>query len=132
MTAYLGAWRAQDGPVVRAEGRGGQALLVVQIAGVRIIRPGIADGGRLRDLVAGDQQAVAVNAGVGPNELLVRARDGEAGQFAPALGRQPAADMLEAQADATAFDGHRIVDRAGRSNSRRHRRLLRSGPGRAR
>src|SRR5215813_14205013 len=75
-------------PVVAAEGGGGEAGLVGEVGG-GVGGPGIPDGGGLAHLRRGDDDGVALNGRVGPDEVAVGAGDGEALRLA-AVGDQAA------------------------------------------
>src|SRR5258707_9757224 len=66
------------GPVVGPEGGHGEAFLAVEVAD-RVVGPGVADGDRVGDLVRPDLDLVlADDLRLGPDELAVAGRDGEA------------------------------------------------------
>src|SRR5688572_20682986 len=68
-------------PVVGSEGSERQAFFAVDVAD-GVVGPGVADGGGVGDFIAGDlDRVIADELGVGPDELLVAAGDGEANGF---------------------------------------------------
>src|SRR3989339_575390 len=64
-------------PGVRPEGRCRQPLLVVEVRAVGVHGERVADRRRIRNLVRGDDHGRTVDRGLGPDELLVLAGDGE-------------------------------------------------------
>jgi hypothetical protein len=65
-------------PSVRAEGRGWQAFVIVQIAVIAGHGIRISDGDRLGHCGVGDDHGLAIDDGIGPSPLLVFPGDGEA------------------------------------------------------
>jgi len=61
--------------MVRAEGRGLQARGVIEVGGVGVVVPGVADGDWLGDAGAGDNDGIAIDISLGIDELLVGAGD---------------------------------------------------------
>jgi hypothetical protein len=82
-----------SGEVIGPERGGGQAILVPEVHD-RIIRPAVADGDGLGDVLGMDDDRVAFDLSLGVDELVILARDGEAFQrsilrFEPLAGRSP-------------------------------------------
>ncbi len=101
-------------PVVGAEGRGRQALAVAQRR-LRVVGPGVADGHGLRHGGRGDDDRLAVDAGLGPVPPTVDPRDGEALR-GRAVRPQPCR-VAEAHAHGAALDGEGVVEGAGAPRS---------------
>ena len=99
-------------PIVRAERRGGEVGGVVEIAACRVVGPGVAHGDGLRYLRVGQQNGVAINLGVGPDELLVRSSDGKV--FRRTLFGGESCGVAELHADGVAFELHRVEAWAAR------------------
>ena len=85
-------------PVVGLERRSGQALLVDQVR-ICHVPPAKAGLGRRGDALGLDDDRVAVDHGLGGNELAVRAGDLELAQRLAVARLQPAADMGEGEPD---------------------------------
>ncbi len=66
-----------QGIIVGPERRGREVVSVAEVTPGGIC-PVVADGNRIRHLVAGNDDGVAVNLGIGPIEGFVLARDDEA------------------------------------------------------
>src|ERR1044071_5872856 len=88
-------------PIIRAEGRRGQAGLVVKIA-LRIVCPSVTNSHGILHLFAGHTHGFTINFRVCPNELAVLTRDGKPGEMT-APGNKPAIGMLESNTDFISF-----------------------------
>ena len=104
-------------PFIRAERRGGQAFLVVQIAhGIDFPRVTHSHGfGNFR---RGNDYLVTLDHGIGEIEFLIFARKFKALEFAWLGGGnffcdEPSTDLCEAERDLVALDGLFIKDGAG-------------------
>src|SRR5690606_20463958 len=64
-------------PIICPERRRRQAIAIVQVRPLRIIRPRVAHGDRLAHLVAPDHDGFALDLGIRPHELPVAAGDRE-------------------------------------------------------
>ena len=97
---------------MRSKGARGQALLVHEVWHGHLV-PGEPCCGRFGDGVAGDDNGMAVDQGLGLDEFPVFTRN-----FKPVEGpgiarNEPASRIVETQADLAAFDSHRFVERTG-------------------
>ena len=97
---------------MRSEGACGQALLVHEVWHAFLV-PGESCCGRFGDFVAGDEDRVAVDGGLGFDELSVFARDFKPVEGLVVARGEPASGVIETQADLAAFDRHRLVEGAG-------------------
>src|SRR3954453_11605407 len=70
----------------------------------RVVGPAVAHRDRLRHRVAPDQDGLAINLRIGPDELAVRAGDSESLHW-PAVNGAQALGVREAQTQLVAFDG---------------------------
>ena len=87
-----------DGPVIGAEGGGGEAFFIAKVWLV-VISPGVAEGDGGGDFGAGDVDFFSNDPGFGGVEFLVFTGDREvAGSFAIA-GGEAGAEVTEAEAD---------------------------------
>ncbi len=99
-------------PVVGAEEGSRETCAVVEVATFGIISPRVAHSRGLGHLAAADENALAFDPRLGPDELSVGADDGEALQRA-ALGHQPAIGVGEREADGLTLHRHGAIDGAG-------------------
>jgi hypothetical protein len=93
-----------------AERRRGQAVLVPQVRD-RVVRPAEAHRDRLGDLIASDDNLVALDLGLRGVEDLVLAGDGEAGEGL-ALALQTLPDVRESEDGLVAVHLHLVEQRA--------------------
>ena len=81
------------GPIVGAEGGGGQFGLVEEV-GLGGVGPAVTNGQRPLDLTAADDDGVVIDGSLGGVEFLVGTGDGEVGEGA-IFGDQTAVDVVE-------------------------------------
>src|SRR6187402_3149860 len=100
-------------PLICAEWRCGEAVLVEKVTFPRIIGPAIADSHRCCYAVLGNYHLVSVYQGTGIVESMVGACDLEAFQVAIfIMCGQAAAGMCKVQDDTGALGSHRLEDGA--------------------
>ena len=103
-------------PVIRVEGRHGQAVAAVVVVDL-IIGPGVADGDRILDFVAPDFHLIGSNNfRLGARKLPVLAGDGETLGLRRIKGIKSLPHVIEGQNDLIAFFFHRPVSRASELN----------------
>src|SRR5205823_865444 len=105
---------AGAGPIVRAERRSRQSILVVKIA-VWVIRPRIAHGGGGAHFFAGYDDFIPFYVSTGPVKLFVRARHREPLQRS-ALRFEPVPCVTKTNANLVFSSFHRIVKRSRINN----------------
>src|SRR5437879_10857369 len=92
------------GPIVRAERRSGQPCPIIKITH-GIIGPGVAHCQRTRDVFVPDDNGVTFDAGLGPNEFVIRSSNCEAFQWPTIGGFQSATKVRELDTNLVLFDG---------------------------
>ena len=97
---------------MRSEGTGGQAFFIDEVWHGFLV-PGESCCGRFGDCVAGNNNGVALDHGLGFDESSVFTRDFKPVERLAVARGEPASDMVETQANLAAFDSHRFIEGTG-------------------
>src|SRR5687767_3714686 len=89
-------------PIICTERRGREAFFIVKIA-TGVVGPGVSHRYWTRYLSGRDNDRLAVNFSIGPDEFFVLAGDGETFQLFTILRNQAGAGVDEAEADLVVF-----------------------------
>ena len=97
---------------MRSERAGGQAFFIYEIR-LGFLVPGESCCSRFGDGVAGDENGVALDHGLGFDEFSVFTRDFKPVERLGVARGEPASGMVETQANLAAFDSHRFIEGTG-------------------